>query len=198
MLLNEMIVLDIRHIAATLLHPCYRCLKKIPDFMKDQCYKYVRHQTRQLREKVEVEEINQQQLTEPPKKKFNSGRNISRFESGNLTENINDHEENSNESDEFEFDLRKRDELDRYLLFEFDKNKEITHPLQFWKNHANKFPLLSRYTRSLLSMPATTVSVEREFSAAGWILNKQRSHLQPNKLENILLVRSKEKNSFLK
>ena len=36
--------------------------------MKDQCYKYVRHQIRQLREKVEVEEINQQQLIEPPKK----------------------------------------------------------------------------------------------------------------------------------
>ena len=198
MLLNEMIVLDIRHVAATLLHPRYRCLKKIPDLMKDQCYKYVRHQIRQLREKGEVEEINQQQLIEPPKKKFNRGRNISIFESGNLTENINDHEENSNESDEFEFDLRKSDELDRYLLFEFDKNKETTDPLQFWKNHANKFPLLSRYARSLLSMPATTASVEREFSAAGWILNERRSHLQPNKLENILLVRSKEKNSSLK
>ncbi|CAF4383483.1 unnamed protein product, partial [Adineta steineri] len=41
-LVNEMIVLDVRQVAATLLHPRYRSLKKVPDHVKDQCYKHVR------------------------------------------------------------------------------------------------------------------------------------------------------------
>jgi hypothetical protein len=63
-----MFVLDIRHIAATLLHPRYRSLKKFPDRIKDQCHKYVRRQVRQLRNKAEVEEQLQQKLSEPPAK----------------------------------------------------------------------------------------------------------------------------------
>jgi hypothetical protein len=188
-----MIVLDIRQVAATLLHPRYRSLKKIPDYVKDQCYQYVRRQVRQLRDKAEVEE-NQQRSSEPQKKRFKNDRNIfTRFESGNLSEDSNECNGSGNESEEFEYDKRKGDELDRYLLFEYDKTNQKIEPLQFWKNHQRQFPLLSRYARSILSIPATTTNVEREFSTAGWILNERRTNLQPDKLDNILLVRSVEK-----
>jgi hypothetical protein len=57
--------------------------------------------------------------------------------------------ESGTESDEFEFDIKKGDELDRYLLLEFDKNKQSTEPLQFWKNYQSQFPFLSKYARSI-------------------------------------------------
>ncbi|CAF2884827.1 unnamed protein product [Rotaria sp. Silwood2] len=196
-LLNEMIVLDIRQVAATLLHPRYRSLKKIPDHVKDQCYKYVRRQVRQLRDKVEVEEENRQQSSEPPAKRLKKERNMfSRFESGDLSEEAGEHNESSNESAEFECNIKKGDELDRYLLFELDKTKKQIEPLQFWKNHSNRFPILSKYARSIFSIPATTTNVEREFSSAGFILNERRANLQPDKLDDILLVRSVEKQLY--
>jgi hypothetical protein len=90
-------------------------------------------------------------------------------------------------------DLRKNDELDRYLLLQLDKNKEAIEALEFWEQQQRQYPFLSRYARCIFSIPATTTNVEREFSTAGFILNERRTSLQPDKLENILLVRSAEK-----
>jgi hypothetical protein len=103
--------------------------------------------------------------------------------------------ESGAESEEFEYDIKKGDELDRYLLLEFDKNKQTTEPLQFWKNHQTQFPFLSKYARSILSIPATTTNVEREFSTAGWVLNERRTKLKPEAVDKIRFVRSMEKQS---
>jgi hypothetical protein len=110
-----MFVLDIRHVVATLLHPRYRCLKNFPDHIKNQCHKYIRRQVRQLRDKAEAEVQLQQKSSEPAPKKFKSDKNLfSRFESGNLEEESKNRDEGSSGSDEFEYDIKKGDELDRY------------------------------------------------------------------------------------
>jgi hypothetical protein len=194
-----MIILDVRQVAATLLHPRYRSLKKVPDHIKNQCHQYVRQQVKQLRDKEEAEAEHQQKSTEPPKKKLKIERNIfTRFESGNLSEELNEGQGSGTESEEYEYDSRKSDELDRYLLLEFDKNKQTIEPLQFWKDYHHQFPFLSKYARSILSIPATTTNVEREFSTAGWILHERRTNLQPDKLENILLIRSTQQDLYKK
>ncbi|CAF4222337.1 unnamed protein product [Rotaria sp. Silwood2] len=185
-LLNEMMILDIRQVAATLLHPRYRCLKKMPDYVKNQCYRYVRQQIKKRDQEEEEEEKSRQQPCEPPAKRIKNQRNIfARFESGNVSEELDDNNGSGNESEEYDYGIRKSDELDRYLLFEFDKSKNTTEPLEFWKNHQKTFPFLSKYARSIFSIPATTTNVEREFSTAGWILNERRTTLQPENLENI-------------
>ena len=66
LLLNEMVVLDVRHIAAMLVNPHYRSLKRIPDNLKVQCYKYIRNQMKQLRDK---QEDKNPKPAEPPAKK---------------------------------------------------------------------------------------------------------------------------------
>ena len=186
-----MIVLDIRQVAATLLHPRYRSLKKVPDHIKDQCHKYVRQQVWQFCEKAKTEEENQKRLLGPPEKKQKKEKNmLTRFESGNFSEETIDRAESGNESDEYDFNVKKGDELDRYLLFEFDKSKNNTGPLEFWKNHSDKFPFLCQYARSILSIPATTTNVAREFSSAGFLLNERRTNLHSNKLDEMLLIRS--------
>ncbi len=118
---------------------------------------------------------------------------LSRFESGDFSEETVDRTGSGDESDEYDYKVKKGDELDRYLLFEFDKSKKEAEPLEFWKNHSDKFPFLSQYARSILSIPATTTNVEREFSSAGFILNERRTNLQSNKLDEMLLIRSVEK-----
>jgi len=121
---------------------------------------------------------------------------FSRFESGDLSEEADEHNESSNESIEFEYNIKKGDELDSYLLFEFDKSKKQIESFQFWKNHSDRFPILSKYARSIFSIPATTTNVEREFSSAGFSLNERRASLKPDKLDEILLVRSVEKQLY--
>ena len=186
MLLNEMIILDIRQVAAIFLQPRYWSLRLIPDYVKNQCYKYARQQVRQLR-RQQVEAQNQQP-TEPSTKVPKKSSIFTRFESGNLNEDLNNDVRSEHESEEYGYNLRKNDELDRYLLYQFDKNRETIEPLQFWRDQQHRFPFLSKYARSILSVPATTTNVEREFSTAGWILNEKRTSLEPNELENILLV----------
>ncbi|CAF0847802.1 unnamed protein product [Rotaria sordida] len=105
-------------------------------------------------------------VTEPPTKKIK--RNIfTRFESGNLNEDPDDDTGSGNESDEYEYDLRKSDELDRYFSLRFDKDKKTIEALRFWKDQQHQFPFLSECARSILSIPATTTNVEREFSVVG-------------------------------
>lgn len=193
LLLKEMFVLDIRHVVATLLHPHYRSLKKFPDHVKTQCHRYIRRQIRQLREEAEIEIQLQQKSSEPTAKRFKGAKNLfSRFESENIDEDINQ-DENSSGSEEFEYHLKKSDELDRYLLFEFEKTEQTENPLEFWKNHRNQFPYLAQYARTIFSIPATTTNVEREFSTAGWILNQRRTNLKPEEVDKILFIRSIEK-----
>lgn len=149
LLLKEMFVLDIRHVAATLLHPHYRCLRKFPDDIKNRCHRFIREQIKKLREESEIEVQLQQDLLEPSVKKFKDDNNFfSRFESGSLGETA-DHNESSSGSEEFAYDMKKGDELDRYLLYEFEKNKETEQPLLFWKIHRNQFPFLAQYARSI-------------------------------------------------
>ena len=189
-----MVTLNTRHVVTTLLHPYYRSLKKIPDYLNVQSYKYVRDQMKQLRNKQE--ENKNQKPTELPIKKVKTEKKMfSRFESGFSNEETDDNDTHGNENEEYNYNIRKNDELDYYLLCEFDHNKQTTEPLAFWKMYREQFSLLSKVARSILSIPATIANAERKFSSAGWTLNERRTSLQPDKLENILLARSTEKHS---
>lgn len=189
-----MFILDIRHIAATALHPRYRSLKRFPEHLKNQCHRYIRRQIKLLREKANLEEdLHNKQSLEPQPKKMKKDSNLfTRFESDDGDEE-NKNENSSSGSEEYDFDVKRSDELDRYLLMEIDKTADAIEPLTFWKNNRNQFPLLSQYARSLLSIPATTTNVEREFSTAGLVLNQRRTTLKPTEVDKILLIRSMEK-----
>ena len=69
------------------------------------------------------------------------------------------------------------------------------HPLQFWKECAAQFPCLSVVARSVLAIPATQNKVERNFSAAGNTVTDIRSSLDPEHVNELLLIRSHFRNS---
>jgi len=62
--------------------------------------------------------------------------------------------------------------------------------LDFLKTNSQRFPLLSSIAWKLLSMPATSTPSERIFSAAGRIIEKHRTQLAPDTVDNLLVIHS--------
>ena len=83
---------------------------------------------------------------------------------------------------------KKADELNRYINMELEKTTLDSNPLSFWKQQQNKFPH---------SIAATSASVERQFSGAGLVIQERRTSLNPEQLDNILLIRSMKKDELV-
>ena len=183
-----MFTLDIRHYCSTLLHPKYRSLKGCTEYERSQCHKYIREQLNMIRSSTTT--LNQE-TNEPEPKKFKKTEDLfSRFEDDcPLNTSIIQHDESGGESDEYDFDVKQSDELDRYLVMDIDKSSVSNGPLAFWRLQSENFPLLSRFAKRIHSIPATSASVERQFSAAGLVVTDRRTNINPNQLDNILLLR---------
>jgi hypothetical protein len=159
-----------------------------------ECYAYVREQLRSIR--IESKQTNEQQSDKPILTKFKSDL-FSRFESSSFDIEEGSEGESEHRIEEFSPRGKKADELDRYLNLELDKSKLESDPLLFWKQQQDKVPRLSRYARSIHSIPATSASVERQFSGAGLVIHERRTSLSPEQLDNILLIGSMQKNKIL-
>lgn len=92
------------------------------------------------------------------------------------------------EEDDF-FPQENADDEDEVLKYRSlpttDKN---SCPLEWWASHENSLPLLANFSRKYLSIPATSVSAERHFSAAGRTISKVRNRLMPVTADAVLFV----------
>jgi len=87
------------------------------------------------------------------------------------------------------------DEFNKYMTSTFDCDDGTMQPLQFWKCHAKRFPVLSQIARSVYGIPATQNKSERAFSAASHVMTDLRTTLDPEHLDELLLIRSNYKHS---
>ena len=55
--------------------------------------------------------------------------------------------------------------------------------LDWWRNHQEKFPLLSYLVRIVFAIPVASSKSERVFSIAGLIVTTLRSQMDPDKVE---------------
>ncbi|EIW82968.1 hypothetical protein CONPUDRAFT_52150, partial [Coniophora puteana RWD-64-598 SS2] len=55
--------------------------------------------------------------------------------------------------------------------------------------HANKFPVISRMARAFLAIPATSVSVERVFSASRHVCRDSRSSLKASTITSVMCTK---------
>ena len=70
----------------------------------------------------------------------------------------------------------------------------LKYMIELWlQHHQDKLPYLSKLGRRLFSIPATSASVEREFSAGGLLINERRLSLNPDTVENVLFVHSMQR-----
>jgi hypothetical protein len=68
-------------------------------------------------------------------------------------------------------------------------NEEYNDPLQWWREHAKKYPYLWKLAGIILAIPATSAPSERVFSAAANIINKKRVQLKPETLDVMIFLR---------
>jgi hAT family C-terminal dimerisation region len=88
------------------------------------------------------------------------------------------------------------DEINIYSTTDFDcedGNDVPMLPLAYWKSHRTRFPKLAVIARSVYSIPASQNKTERAFSAAGHVMTDLRTTLDPEHLDELLLIRSVQK-----
>lgn len=100
------------------------------------------------------------------------------------------------DSDDFEMFLKQvqkeviPDACDQACVIEsFDGIKRLSKEetiLRFWQNFSS--PDLQQAAFAILSVPCTQVSVERTFSTLKFILSDLRASIDPDLLEDILLI----------
>lgn len=86
----------------------------------------------------------------------------------------------------------KQRDVSLYLsIMATEKDAEAeTDILGWWKEHEKTVPALARVAKSILCIPASSGSSERNFSAAGLVVTDRRNRLDPNVVDDILLVHS--------
>ena len=173
-----MFTFDEKHLAAAVLHPLYRRLTFASTYSKGTAHSYVRQQIDDI---LGVNTQDPTSIVEPAKKKHKSMED--QFADPDDTDLNGD-------TDLVSDATSKNDELNRYLQMHIDDMYKQSDPLPFWKDHQSKFPCLSLIARRLFSIPVTSASVERSFSAAGLIITERRSSLDPSTVNDVLLVRS--------
>ena len=62
-------------------------------------------------------------------------------------------------------------------------------PTKFWKDNQNKFPFLSMVAKEVLSVPASSVPVEKLFNNAGKVFSPERCRLSNRRFEQLMFLR---------
>lgn len=70
-----------------------------------------------------------------------------------------------------------------------DRRLRSAKIVPFWNSIRHEYPNLYEVAKTVLAIPPTEVSVERNFSHLDFILNKRRNNLTDEALETILLLR---------
>ena len=84
----------------------------------------------------------------------------------------------------------KLSELDSYLSESCVEmiEEEKFDILKWWRLNAERFPILSKIARDLLTIPISTVASESAFSTSGRVLDAFRSSLTPKLIEVLICV----------
>ncbi|BBN12813.1 hypothetical protein Mp_5g23090 [Marchantia polymorpha subsp. ruderalis] len=95
-------------------------------------------------------------------------------------------------ADDVQLDFSLRAELNNYNCHRCSDDESTLLSkygvLFWWKIHQNKFPILSRLARSVLTIPASSAKSESNFSDAGNTMSNKRNLLHPSKLDDLMFL----------
>lgn len=80
----------------------------------------------------------------------------------------------------------KKVEWENYLEDERVSNESYPNVLQWWKDNKNRYPILAKLARNVLSIPVSTVASESAFSTGGRVLDSFRTSLTPRMVEALI------------
>jgi hAT family C-terminal dimerisation region len=88
-----------------------------------------------------------------------------------------------------------KDDLDKEItMFEnFPTPKNRPRSIAWWKDNMDLFPNLAPTALDIISAPATEVTVERLFSHLKFILNKHRTQMKNDLINDVLFLRMNER-----
>ncbi|CAF1300848.1 unnamed protein product [Rotaria sordida] len=66
---------------------------------------------------------------------------------------------------------------------------EDNNPLLFWREQQQTLPILSNIAKSVFVIQASSVESERNFSIAGQIVPEERSQLDPECVESVVILK---------
>jgi hypothetical protein len=110
-------------------------LKCCTEHERSQCYKYITQQLDVIRSSSTA---STERPTESNSKRFKTNEDLfSRFKDDRSSNtSFMEGDELGNESDEYYFDVKQADQLDRYLLMIIVKSALTNDPLTFWKSRS--------------------------------------------------------------
>lgn len=85
--------------------------------------------------------------------------------------------------------LAVQSEFHSYDCLKFPDNNDFDL-LEWWHQQFSIFPYISRYTKFIHSILATSAPSERNFSTAGSIVTAKRANLYPSTLNSLVFLRS--------
>ncbi|KAL1259279.1 hypothetical protein QQF64_009856 [Cirrhinus molitorella] len=154
---------------ATFLTPKLRQLKMIDDHERQA----VIHAVKVLVDELGFDENREENLPPPAKKSA-----------------FKDFAEWEDADDTMDSDVSIDSEIAEYLKVKLD-GSEAHGPkdvLQWWKRRCQEFPRLSKLTRHVLCIPASSAPSERAFSICGRILEQRRINLKPALVNDMLFL----------
>ena len=82
-----------------------------------------------------------------------------------------------------------KDECIKYetVIKEAEEGEDI---LEWWSKHQAILPLLSYMARVLFAVPASSSKSERVFSVAGNVVTAKRARLDPEKVEDLVILKT--------
>jgi len=90
----------------------------------------------------------------------------------------------------------KNSECQEYLSEELAE--VVASPLEYWKNKAKKWPVISSMAKYYLAIPASSAGVERVFSIAGALGRARRARLVGKNMGCMIMLREYRKPQLLK
>lgn len=177
------------HWIAAILNPRTRMLKLATEIERNHAHGLVRSELAKILENDQVDENRSDQPAA-----ISSPSSTSRKKFKSYTTQFDDDTNNNQMNNDLNNSLRARRELESYLQLDISKytnsDDEYDNPLRFWKEQAPVLPTLSKLSRKIFCIPASSAAVERAFSSAGFIISQRRSNLNPSTVNDIMLVRS--------
>lgn len=85
-----------------------------------------------------------------------------------------------------------RDELEKYMSMN-TTDDDCKNLLSWWKLHAGSFPKLARLGKEVFCIPASSAASERNFSRAGLIVSEKRSSIDPDRVNDILIIHNNKR-----
>ena len=196
-----MFILDIRHYAALLLHPKYSLLGTCLPELKQEIEDYVLDEMTAIEEGMSTPKSKRRQTNDASirqKRKKTAAFMFDEFSYySEVQTSIDDDDDDNDDLNDTNTKIRSSsDELMEYRVLVSKTSEHLLNqedPTAWWKQYKQYLPVLAQVAQRLFSIPATSAAVERTFSSAGYIYSNRRANLAGTSLDDIILVRSKNK-----